>query len=372
MLRGFRFSADALGGRNFQMTTSDPRLSGKPWLAPNAGVGSYALGLLGLEERKLLYELARDVYTGRGAIVELGAFCGASTCCLAAGLRDNPRRAGQQIHSYDQFTADEPYLVDFVRAKFGQTIELGQSFYPIFRRATQQFARLVEVHTGNLLEQAWSLDAPIEILFVDIAKTLALSGKVLTEFFKHLEPQMSLVIHQDFYHPTAFYLPVIMDFLSDHFTIIEAGRDWSVVFRLDSAIPDKELETASLYKFSFVQQRAALRRMMRRVGTPGSDYLRLSECAAIGTSFGERRFHAAVASAVRHSKLENDRVWNDGLDWCRNFRASNIRTRLYGSPSLAPAPRMIDKAYLSMFTIYSEIFERIAESLPKHDSQHEV
>ena len=271
----------------------------KPWLAANARAGSYALGMLGLEERKLLYELARNIYTGEGAVVELGAFCGASTCCLAAGLRDNPRAAGHRVHSYDSFIANEPYLVDFIRTQFGESLEMGQSFAAIFRRATAEFADLVEIHAADLLEQTWSSGVPIELLFVDVAKTLALSGKVLTEFFVHLIPGKSIVIHQDFYHPTAFYLPVVMDFLRDHFTIIEAGRDWSVVFRLESAIPQEKLRVASLYNFSFVQQQTALRRMMRRVGMPGRDYLRLSECAAIGTIFGNRRFRAALAAAIR-------------------------------------------------------------------------
>src|SRR5579863_8574998 len=241
-------------------------IDAKPWLDPGAQAGSYALGLLGLEERKLLYQLARYTYTGEGAVVELGAFCGASTCCLAAGLRDNLRAAGCRIHSYDRFIANEPYLLDFIRKEFGETFQIGQSFAAIFRRVTAELADLIEVHAGDLLEQSWLSETPIEILFVDIAKTLLLSGKVLTEFFGHLTPGKSIVIHQDFYHPTAFYLPVVMDFLRDHFSIIETACDSSVVFRLETAIPRDKLEVASLYKFSLIQQRAALRRMMRRVG----------------------------------------------------------------------------------------------------------
>jgi hypothetical protein len=203
----------------------------KPWLDPNAQAGSYALGMLGLEERKLLYELARNLYAGEGAVVELGSFCGASTCCLAAGLRDNPRATSHRIHSYDSFIANEPYLLEFVRTQFGEALEMGQSFERIFRCATSGFADLIEVHGGDLLEQSWPPEVPIELLFVDLAKTLALSGKVLTEYFVHLIPRRSIVIHQDFYHPTAFYLPVVMDFLMDHFTIIEAGLVGSVPAR---------------------------------------------------------------------------------------------------------------------------------------------
>jgi hypothetical protein len=239
-------------------------------------------------------------------------------------------------------------------------MEIGQSFAAIFLRATAQFADLIEIHAGDLLEQNWSSEAPIEILFVDVAKTLALSGKVITEFFAHLIPGKSIVIHQDFYHPTAFYLPIVMDYLSDYFTIIDTGRDWSVVFKLETAIPQKRLEIASLYRFSFAQQQAALRRMMRRVGMPGRDYLRLSECAAIGTLFGEQQFRAALGAAIRRSQLETDPVWTDGLAWCSHFSAPRIRTRLYGAPSLMPSPTIADMTYLRASAIVSAVAERIA------------
>jgi methyltransferase family protein len=346
-------------------TTDSNSITAKPWLAPNAQAGSYALGMLGLEERKLLYHLTRDTYSGEGAVVELGAFCGASTCCLAAGLKGNPRAVGRRVHSYDSFIASEPYLVDFIRAQFGEPIEQGQSFAAIFRRATAQFADLIEVHAGDLLEQTWSSGIPIEILFVDVAKTLALSGRVLTDFFAHLTPHKSIVIHQDFYHPTAFYLPVVMDFLLDHFTIIEAGRDWSVAFRLEKEIPRKKLEIASRYDFSFRQQHAALARMVQRVGMPGRDYLRLSSCALIGTTFGEPRFRAALSVAIRRAKLEADQVWLDGLAWCSDFKASRIRTRLYGAPSLMLPPTTADEVYLKGLEIVSAVAERMVPSSPR-------
>ena len=190
---------------------------------------------------------------------------------------------------------------------------------------------------------------------------------MLTEFFARLTPHKSIVIHQDFYHPTAFYLPVVMDFLMDHFTIIEAGRDWSVVFRLEKEIPRQKLEIASQYKFSFRQQHAALARMMRRVGMPGRDYLRLSDCALIGTAFGGPRFRAALSVAIRPAKLEVDQVWLNGLAWCSDFEASRIRTRLYGSQSLMPPPTTIDKAYLKGLTILSAVAERMAAVFPRKE-----
>lgn len=336
-------------------------MNAQPWREPDARAGSYALGMLGLDERKLLYHLARNVYTGEGAVVELGAFCGASTCCLAAGLRDNPLAAGRHIDTYDRFIANEPYLVDFIRAQFDEPLNMGQSFSAIFRRVTTQFANRIEVHEGDLLEETWPPEEPIEILFVDVAKTLALSGKVLREFVAHLIPGKSIIVHQDFYHPTAFYLPVVMDFLSDHFSIVETGRDWSVAFRLEATIPREKLEFAGRYGFSFGQQHAAFRRMMGRVGMPGRDYLSLSECAAIGTTFGEARFRIALDRAIRRSTLETDRVWTDGLAWCRDFSAPRIRSRLYGAPSLMPTPTITDRACIRMLEIRSAIAKRFAD-----------
>jgi hypothetical protein len=332
----------------------------KPWLAPDAKAGSYALGLLGLEERKLLYHLARDLYSGAGAIIDLGAFCGASTCCLAAGLRDNPRVTGRRLQSFDSFLASETYLVDFIRGQFGEQLAPGQSFEAIFRRTVAEYADRIEVHAGDLLEQTWPIGEPIELLFVDIAKTLALSGKVLTEFFPRLVAGTSLVVHQDFYHPTAFYLPVVMDSLAEHFTIIETGRDSSVVFRLETAVPRAKLERAGRYDFSFVQQKAAFRRMMQRVGMPGRDYLRLGECAAIGTAFGERLFRTALASAIRQSTVGPTQIWSDGLKWCRDFNAVHIRNRLWGSAAKMPAPSAADRGYMIVWSALSALAARFS------------
>lgn len=330
----------------------------RAWRAPDAEAGSYAPGLLGLNERKLLYHLARNVYAGVGAVVDLGAFCGASTCCLAAGLRDNPSIQGARLHSFDRFVADPGYLVDFIRAHFGVRMELGQSFMPVFRQATAEFCDSIELHEGDLLKETWPADQPIELLFVDIAKTFALSGKVLTEFFPHLIPGRSIVVHQDFYHPTTFYLPIVMEYLSDYFTIVEPSCDWSVAFRLDAPIPEERLATAAQYSFSFVRQAGALHRMMRRVGMPGHDYLRLSKCAAVGNCFGEKRFKTELAAAIRRSTLASDHIWADGLAG-PGFSAQRIRTRLYGKPSLAPSPSKADTAYL----IASEVFSAVRDLL---------
>lgn len=184
------------------------------------------------------------------------------------------------------------------------------------------------------------------MLFVDVAKTLPLSGKVLTEFLVHLIPGKSIVVHQDFYHATSFHLPVVMDFLSEYFSIVDPGRDWSVVFRLETAIPPEKLQLVSLYPFSFDEQQAALRRIMARVGEPWSAYLALSECVAIGTYFGEERCRRALddlmtpCSACGKSMrlCDASKVWPSGLAECKNFNAAKIRRQLFRTSSV-PDPQ---------------------------------
>ena len=187
-------------------------------------------------------------YIGEGAVVEAGAFCGASTCCLAAGLRDNPLAAGRSVRIS---------LTTLLRASPTWSIFCGRSSVrrsnwesPSRRSIAALFPRRLPIVCGFTrgtcsIRYVARRPDPIEILFVDVAKTLALSGKVLTEFFTHLIPEKSVVIQQDFYHPTAFYLPVVMEFLwTTSTTAGEAGRDWSVVFKLEYAIPREKLEIA--------------------------------------------------------------------------------------------------------------------------------
>src|SRR5437763_14459691 len=71
--------------------------------------------MLSAQELELLYTLARDRYSGRGEIVDGGAFLGGSTLALACGLRDNARVANKsrRIHSYDLFVSDS-YVSQFI------------------------------------------------------------------------------------------------------------------------------------------------------------------------------------------------------------------------------------------------------------------
>jgi hypothetical protein len=215
-------------------------------------------------EQRLLYRLTSHYYSGAGVIVDAGAFCGASAYAMAAGFSDNTGIFSKErrIHSYDLFVADDEYTRDYLQNNFytrfdrhGKQVELirrvasGESFLDIFLFQTQRYENLVEVHPGSILAQKWS-GGKIEILFLDICKTLEIQRHVFAEFLPHLIPGRSIVIQQDFHHAWHPYIHVAMEYLDPYFDIIVPAIGGSRVYRLHSPVPQHALEKSIRYEFT--------------------------------------------------------------------------------------------------------------------------
>src|SRR5688572_29212469 len=118
-----------------------PGVAFSPEAAPAAVLDHPSM--MSLEEKSLLYLLARDLYTGEGSIVDAGLFMGASTVAFASGLRENRHARRQQaskpIQSYDialwaqsmHKRLDEPAFMDLFADWKPKT---GESFEPLLRR----------------------------------------------------------------------------------------------------------------------------------------------------------------------------------------------------------------------------------------------
>jgi hypothetical protein len=190
-------------------------------------------------ELKMLYWLARDQFTGRGEIVDAGAFLGGSTMALCHGLADNPgafRKTGA-VHSFDWFRY-EAYFVDWFRPLCGPLNE-GESFLALFERLTAPFRRFVRVYPGDLLATPYE-GGDVEILFVDICKSWELNASVIDQFFHRLIPGVSLVVHQDYLHFYEYWLVLTMDHFRDYFERLGAVEDGgSVLYRYVRRIPEE-------------------------------------------------------------------------------------------------------------------------------------
>jgi hypothetical protein len=191
-------------------------LRGRPWLditLPDR-IRGYP-GMLEEDERKLLYALGRS-HQGVGQIVDAGCFLGCSTMAFARGLEANPSRRAEPetIHSYDLFRLDSFTKMAF--ADLVTDVGVGGSFRTKFDQLLGADTRCVAVHEGDVRNFQWSGN-PVELLFIDIAKSWEINQHVIEQFFPALVPDQSVVVHQDFVHEWLPHIHVTMGYLGDAF-----------------------------------------------------------------------------------------------------------------------------------------------------------
>jgi hypothetical protein len=212
-------------------------LKTKPWNNRDFSVPEeiFAVpGMLSNQEKRMLYYLARDEYSGEGVIADMGSFLGGSTICFAAGLRARSF-ARPVIHAYDLF-------------KLGEASSERKRYFPenpppdlktraIFDQNLEDYLGLITVHEGDVLTFPWD-DGPIEILFVDIAKSYKVMDHLLMSYFPALIPSKSLIVMQDYlWGTTGPWHHVVMEKLSDYCEYAVDTDIASVVFLVKQAIP---------------------------------------------------------------------------------------------------------------------------------------
>ena len=216
-------------------------LKSKPWQVPGFAVPAQVAavtGMLNNQEKRMLYWLAKEDYRGEGAICDLGAFVGGSTICFAAGLRE-AGVDGRVIHSYDLFRLPESESKRFS----AEELPADRRSRPIFDRNLRDHLDLVEVHEGDVTEEQWESDAPIEILFVDIAKSYKVMDHLLLTFFPALIPQRSLLIMQDYlWSDVGPWHHVVIEKLRPYLEYVVDTDYASMVFFVKEAIPREALE----------------------------------------------------------------------------------------------------------------------------------
>jgi hypothetical protein len=217
------------------------RLRSKPWDGRDLAVPPQVFdvpGMLWYQERRMLYYLARHDFAGAGVIADLGTYLGSSTMCFAAGLRD--RSVDQPVlHTFDLFKLGD----------FGAEIREFPGEPPadlrtrgVFEENLRDYLDLIVVHEGDILAESWD-DEPIELLFVDIAKSHKVLDHLLLTFFPALLPGRSLIVMQDYLWGTSGpWHHIVMEKLSDHLEYVVDTDVASMVFLLKREIPRSVLE----------------------------------------------------------------------------------------------------------------------------------
>ncbi len=234
-------------------------MNGRPWarVAVPASVSAVP-AMLSREERQYLTWLTSERYEGWGAVVDLGPWLGGSTAALAEGLRR--RGKGGVVHSLDLFRW-EP---DYMGAVAAEPLAEGADFQHVFARHTAPWAGFIEARQADLSRFQWD-GGPIELLFVDAAKTWDLANAILAGFGDHLVPGRSRVVLQDFRYHETHWLPLIFDSQPEVWREVEAVRDgWTVTFELLQPLrsPDRPHRIWSDADFPLEVAEPLLRRRM--------------------------------------------------------------------------------------------------------------
>jgi hypothetical protein len=198
--------------------------------------------MLTVGERALLYSLGREL-RDETCIVDAGCFLGGSTAALALGVSERLRPPRTVIHSYDLFLVDYSAQTHY-RELIGERA-LGADLLPVFETVVgDDLIGYVDVHRGDLLAQSWPGD-PIDVLFVDVAKSWALCDHVGQEFFPSLVPGRSVVVQQDYVHEWLPWIHITMELLGDYFErVATVPGSPSVVFGCTRKIRPSDLPGA--------------------------------------------------------------------------------------------------------------------------------
>ncbi len=195
------------------------------------------LGMTSFSERAFLQWYCQELYCGKGFIVELGPFLGASTCSLCRGLALNksiPNRNGK-ILVYDRFLCDE-FMANLLtkwhlQGRIQKPYHSGDSFRAEFDEQTKSYKSLLAVTDRNLDLVTYN-EGSIELLFIDAMKDVAVANHIVRQYYPSLIHGVSLVIHQDFVHFYTSWIHLIQYELRENFKFVYYVPDSSsVVFR---------------------------------------------------------------------------------------------------------------------------------------------
>lgn len=227
-----------------------------PWnafrLEDNPSIPSMISG----EERRYLYWLTSSQWSGRGHVVEIGPWLGGSTYYLARGMAASGLETTGRLHVYDSFVWRQ-----FMADRHPLDIAVGGSFQPVFEDNLRDYRSMLRVNRTMLRDEhvekdtdakrlretfevrakalSWPDAQPVEILFVDGAKSWTGYRDLLLTFGPYLIPGRSLLVLQDYKFWGCFWVAAITELLPDCLQVEHVLRQNTVTYRVQSPIADK-------------------------------------------------------------------------------------------------------------------------------------
>lgn len=201
-------------------------------------------------ERESYYRLAKQC-AGKGEIVELGAWLGASTSAIAAGIRDSG--VGTKARVYDRFQSGGNHA-EKVETWYAERdlpkIPLGDCFED-FRKNLGELIEYVDVNRGEIASIKWGNDR-ISLLVTDAPKRVPEISTVLTALKDGLQ-EGALMAWQDFCHFPSYDIPACLYRLKDKVEFVEAVvPGTTLIFRVSEKLEAEDVsrETLSLQRWT--------------------------------------------------------------------------------------------------------------------------
>ncbi len=211
--------------------------------------------MIWISEQRFLHLLARDYFRGIGVIVDAGIFLGSSTRAFTAGLRERPNLdrllgSGRPIRSYDLGLCDD-YMASLINTHYKTQYKPGDSFLELLRENIRGCCDCVEFFAGDIRNQ--TIDAPIEVLFLDVCKNPAVNAHIIKEFFPRLIPGHSVLIQQDFVHEMLPWIHVTMGVFKPYFRFLGIVGDspsgvWLNTRKIPTPTPWEVVGGGDLYR----------------------------------------------------------------------------------------------------------------------------
>jgi hypothetical protein len=249
-----------------------------------------------------------ESYTGAGHLVDLGCWLGSSTIAMAQGLHENrhPQAQRRRIHAYDRFTWEEWMEPIVAGTRLADSYEPGDLFLDEFARQVRRWQHRIAVHVGDLLQENW-LGEPIEFLFIDAMKSWDLAKRIHCQFFPHLLPGRSLIVHQDFVHYCTYWIHLLVWRFRDYFDpVCHVPNSPSVVFRSVARVPSELLSMRwSLASFSDAEFEAAHAYACSIVSPKNHSEIRLTRIMGLLHKGERERAQWELERARQRGQLQN-------------------------------------------------------------------
>ena len=253
-------------------------------------------------EIALLYVLAKDYYSGAGYIVDAGCLFGISTFALAAGIRQNAdcAKIDLPIQSFDLFEVNPPY--DKFAAEF-HTFGPTSNALGTFLKFNAANLDLLSPHQGDFLNWKWKADAPVEIIFNDLSKTVGLNNHMFQQFVSRLIPGKGFFFQQDYVHFAEWWIAASMEYFADSFEELGYYYGATKLYRLkESGIPGAA--EFNLRDLSFDTIEGLLKRAMERAPVTVREALQ----TALGMFYVDSGKFDLALQTVMPMKLNQERM----------------------------------------------------------------